>query len=58
MTKVELSTEEWKNVLATMEAGIRSIGFPAFEIGGRIMASINQQINDQNRAAEPDGDDD
>jgi hypothetical protein len=43
---VSLSIEDWNNVLASMEAGIKTIGFTAFEIGGRVMREISEQVKD------------
>lgn len=41
---VSLTPEDWKNVLASMEVGVKTIGFNAFEIGGRVMREIQEQI--------------
>ncbi len=41
---VTLSVDDWKNVLASMEVGIKAIGFSAFEIGGRIMREITDHL--------------
>lgn len=41
---VSLSIEDWNNVLASMEVGIKTIGFAAFEIGGRVMREISDQV--------------
>jgi len=44
---VTLSLDDWKNVLASMEVGIKSIGFSAFVSGGQLMENIQQQLNEQ-----------
>jgi hypothetical protein len=44
---VSLSLDDWKNVLASMEVGIKSIGFSAFVSGGQLMENIQQQLNEQ-----------
>jgi len=46
MTSVELTLDQWKNVMALLETGIKAIGFPAFETGGSLMAEIKKQIED------------
>ena len=42
---VTLTVDDWKNVLKAMEVGIQNIGFPAFEIGGRVMREISEQLD-------------
>jgi hypothetical protein len=44
---VTLSIDDWKNVLAAMEVGIKTIGYTAFVSGGQLMESIQQQLNEQ-----------
>jgi hypothetical protein len=41
---VTLSLDDWKNVLASMEVGIKAIGFSAFETGGKLMREIADQL--------------
>ena len=41
---VSLSLDDWKNVLASMEVGIKAIGFSAFETGGKLMREIAGQL--------------
>jgi hypothetical protein len=44
---VTLSIDDWKNVLAAIEVGIKAIGYTAFVSGGQLMESIQQQLNEQ-----------
>jgi len=45
--QVSFSLADWQNVLMTMEKGISTIGFTAFEIGGRVMREMQDQLNTQ-----------
>ena len=44
---VELTLTDWQNVLATMEVGIKSIGFSAFVQGGQLMQAMKEQLESQ-----------
>lgn len=45
---VTLPLNDWKEVLSAMEIGVSTVGFNAFEIGGRIMRQIKEQIEAKN----------
>ncbi len=40
---VELTQQQWKDVLALMERGVISIGYPAFVSGAEIMKQVGEQ---------------
>ena len=42
--QIEFTEDDWNNILAAMESGIKSIGYEAFEIGGRLMRQIQEQM--------------
>lgn len=44
---VTLTKEQWADVMALLEKGICSIGFPAFEPGAKLMSEIKQQLDEQ-----------
>ncbi len=46
---VTLSLDEWKNVLAAMEAGVKAIGASAFVLGGTLIEAIAKQLNAANQ---------
>ena len=43
MIKVELTQKQWKDVLALMERGVTSIGYPAFVSGGELIRQVGEQ---------------
>lgn len=44
---VSLSIDDWKNVLATIEAGVKALGFTAFVVGGNLIQDITNQLSEQ-----------
>ncbi len=43
MITIELTQQQWKDVLALMERGVISIGYPAFASGGELIRQVGEQ---------------
>ena len=41
---VTLSLEDWQNVLAMVEVGVKAVGFAAFVPGGQLMQKMKEQL--------------